>query len=429
MVIGVRMAGAWASRYLLARAPITSPTVTHGHRCLGATTPGGVGVRDHQLRLVDRHRPRRDVHLGDPPAGRTRSGERRINRFAEAMTLFAVVHAGIFPLLHLGRPWFAYWIVPLPQRPWRVWPPVPAARCRGRSRSGPTSRSRSCSGTSGSSPTWRPCATGRKSASAGSIYGVLAPRLARLGTPLAAATSWLYWLLAGLATPLVRLGALDREHSISRIALVQGWHSHHLPAVLRRRGHLLRVRDGADAGSSQRAASSTWGSVVTPAAHRQPGASWRSSHWIVIYQAIIGALRRAGTADQTRDLRSSSSARPAGANAAIFWAQMICNVLVPPAALVSRRSEEHALALDHLDPPERRDVVRAVRDHRHGAATRVHPVGVARLSPDVRRISRCSSGRSCFFLLLVLIFLRLFPFIPVAEVKELNHELSHREDH
>jgi molybdopterin-containing oxidoreductase family membrane subunit len=38
-------------------------------------------------------------------------------------------------------------------------------------------------------------------------------------------------------------------------------------------------------------------------------------------------------------------------------------------------------------------------------------------------------GTICFFLLLVLIFLRLFPFIPVAEVKELNHELSHKEDH
>jgi len=33
-----------------------------------------------------------------------------INRFAEAMTLFAVACAGIFPLIHLGRPWFFYWL-------------------------------------------------------------------------------------------------------------------------------------------------------------------------------------------------------------------------------------------------------------------------------------------------------------------------------
>lgn len=37
-----------------------------------------------------------------------------INRFAEAMTLFAVACAGMFPLLHLGRPWLFYWLIPYP---------------------------------------------------------------------------------------------------------------------------------------------------------------------------------------------------------------------------------------------------------------------------------------------------------------------------
>jgi Ni/Fe-hydrogenase subunit HybB-like protein len=37
-----------------------------------------------------------------------------INRFAEAMTLFAVACAGMFPLLHLGRPWIFYWLLPYP---------------------------------------------------------------------------------------------------------------------------------------------------------------------------------------------------------------------------------------------------------------------------------------------------------------------------
>jgi molybdopterin-containing oxidoreductase family membrane subunit len=37
-----------------------------------------------------------------------------INRFAEAMTLFAAGIAGLWPILHLGRPWFAYWLVPYP---------------------------------------------------------------------------------------------------------------------------------------------------------------------------------------------------------------------------------------------------------------------------------------------------------------------------
>jgi len=37
-----------------------------------------------------------------------------INRFAEAMTLFAVACAGMFPIFHLGRPWLFYWLFPYP---------------------------------------------------------------------------------------------------------------------------------------------------------------------------------------------------------------------------------------------------------------------------------------------------------------------------
>jgi len=37
-----------------------------------------------------------------------------INRFAEAMTLFAVSCAAMYPVLHMGRPWFAYWLAPIP---------------------------------------------------------------------------------------------------------------------------------------------------------------------------------------------------------------------------------------------------------------------------------------------------------------------------
>jgi Ni/Fe-hydrogenase subunit HybB-like protein len=44
-----------------------------------------------------------------------------INRFAEAMTLFAVACAGIFPVLHLGRPWLAYWLFPYPNT-MNYWP-------------------------------------------------------------------------------------------------------------------------------------------------------------------------------------------------------------------------------------------------------------------------------------------------------------------
>jgi Ni/Fe-hydrogenase subunit HybB-like protein len=44
-----------------------------------------------------------------------------INRFAEAMTLFAVACAGMFPVLHLGRPWLFYWLLPYPNT-MTLWP-------------------------------------------------------------------------------------------------------------------------------------------------------------------------------------------------------------------------------------------------------------------------------------------------------------------
>ncbi len=44
-----------------------------------------------------------------------------INRFAEAMTIFAVICAGIFPGIHVGRVWVVYWLFPLPNNQ-AMWP-------------------------------------------------------------------------------------------------------------------------------------------------------------------------------------------------------------------------------------------------------------------------------------------------------------------
>ena len=44
-----------------------------------------------------------------------------INRASEAMTVFAVMCAGIFPLFHVGRVWFAWWLFPLPNAN-AIWP-------------------------------------------------------------------------------------------------------------------------------------------------------------------------------------------------------------------------------------------------------------------------------------------------------------------
>jgi molybdopterin-containing oxidoreductase family membrane subunit len=44
-----------------------------------------------------------------------------VNRAAEAMTLFAVVCAGIFPVIHMGRPWLAFWVFPYPNDRGSLW--------------------------------------------------------------------------------------------------------------------------------------------------------------------------------------------------------------------------------------------------------------------------------------------------------------------
>ena len=76
------------------------------------TQPVAWGFAHHELRLVDRYRPRRDAHQRHPSSSSGRSGATAINRFAEAMTIFAVICALIFPR-HPRRPPVAR-ILPVP---------------------------------------------------------------------------------------------------------------------------------------------------------------------------------------------------------------------------------------------------------------------------------------------------------------------------
>ncbi len=55
------------------------------------------------------------LHLTRQPWGAS------ISRFAEAMTIFALAIAGMFPIIHLGRPWFFYWLAPYPNM-MSLWP-------------------------------------------------------------------------------------------------------------------------------------------------------------------------------------------------------------------------------------------------------------------------------------------------------------------
>jgi Ni/Fe-hydrogenase subunit HybB-like protein len=145
-----------------------------------------------------------------------------INRFAEAMTLFAVACAGIFPLIHTGRPWMAYYMFPYPST-MGVWPQFRSPLIWdvfAVSTYGTVSLLFWFVGLIPDLATFRDRATARWKQM---VYGLLA--MGWRGS----ARHWhryqsAYLLLAGLATPLVLSVHTVVSFDFS-IAIVPGWHT------------------------------------------------------------------------------------------------------------------------------------------------------------------------------------------------------------
>ncbi|WP_437933173.1 NrfD/PsrC family molybdoenzyme membrane anchor subunit [Sorangium sp. So ce341] len=341
-----------------------------------------------------------------------------INRFAEAMTLFAVIQAGLYPLLHLGRPWFAYWLVPYPST-LEVWPQFKSAL--------PWDAAAIFTYFTVSLVFWyvglvpdfaslRDRAPGRGRRV---VYGILA-----LGWRGSARDyrhyRLLYGLLAGLATPLV-----VSVHSIVStdfaMALVPGWHATIFPPFFvagaifsgfamvltllipaRRIFHLGNVVTQRHIDNLSKLTLVT-ALIVTYAYIIEFFAAWYSGSDFEIYQFFV--------------------ARPTGPGAAVFWAQMVCNVLVPQLLWSSRVRRNMALLwiisiLVNVGMWAERFVIIVMSLQREFI-----PSGWHAYRPTWVDVSMFV-GTISFFMLLFLIFLRLFPFIPVAEVKELNRELG-----
>src|SRR5579859_3626936 len=145
-----------------------------------------------------------------------------INRFAEAMTLFAVACAGLFPLIHTGRPWMAYYMFPYPST-MGIWPQFRSPLIWdvfAVSTYGTVSALFWFVGLIPDLATLRDTA---KNKAAQIIYGMLA--MGWRGS----ARHWhryqsAYLLLAGLATPLVLSVHTVVSFDFS-IAIVPGWHT------------------------------------------------------------------------------------------------------------------------------------------------------------------------------------------------------------
>ena len=78
------------------------------------------GVLCHELRVLDRHQPRGHADFGHPQTGECRLAPAVI-RCAEVITVFALMIGALFPIIHLGRPWLAFWLFPYPSER-MIWP-------------------------------------------------------------------------------------------------------------------------------------------------------------------------------------------------------------------------------------------------------------------------------------------------------------------
>jgi Ni/Fe-hydrogenase subunit HybB-like protein len=343
-----------------------------------------------------------------------------INRFAEAMTLFAVVQAGLFPILHLGRPWFAYWLVPYPSEmgvwpqfrsalPWDVvavttyltvsvlfWysgllPDLAVARDRAPTR-------------------WRRQA-----------YGLLALGWrGELG-------QWrqfrvVYAVFAGIATPLV----LSVHTNVSfdfAIAQLPGWHSTIFPpyfvAGAIYSGFAMVLQLMIPARRIFRL-----DDVITKNHLDNMGKMLLVTGWIVTYTYVLEPfLAWYGHNPYERFVLLHD--RPFGHYAPVYWLVVFCNCVAVQALWVRRvRTSPAGLfvvaCFVQVGMWSERFMLIVTSLHRDFLPSSWHDYTPSWVDWTIL------GGTLSFFLFLFLLFLRVMPFIPISELKEMRREMVRR---
>jgi molybdopterin-containing oxidoreductase family membrane subunit len=344
-----------------------------------------------------------------------------INRLAEAMTLFAVVNAGLFPLIHLGRPWFFYWLLPYPSTmgvwpqfrsalPWDAvavmtyllvslvfWylgliPDLAAVRDRAPER-------------------WRR-----------QVYGLFA--LGWRGS----SRHWnhyrvAYGLLAGLATPLV-----VSVHSIVSmdfaITQLPGWHSPLFPpyfvagAVYSGFAMVLTLVIPVRRLFGLHA-------VITGHHLDKMAKMLLATGWMVTYSYLVEAYVAWYSGDRYERFVHLVD-RPTGPYAVLFWITIACNCLTPQ-LFWWRRARRSPVALwfaslaIQLGMWAERFVLIVTAQHRDFLPSSWRDYTPTWVEGGIL------AGTVSLFLFLFLLFLRLVPFVPVSELKELGRELAREE--
>ena len=343
-----------------------------------------------------------------------------INRFAEAMTLFAVVCAGLFPLLHLGRPWYAYWLFPYPST-MGVWPQFKS----------PLTWDVFAVSTYltvsflfwylGLIPDLAALRDASKSRRKRIIYGIFA-----LGWRGQASHwkeyRWAYLMLGGLATPLV----LSVHTIVSwdfAISILPGWHSTIFPpyfvagavfsgfamvmTLIVPARRLLRLEK-----------------VITIRHLESMNKVILATGWMVTYGYLAEAFMEWYSGD-TFELGALAT-RALGPYAPFFWLLIFCNCLIPQ-TFWSKRLRTNvtwmwiAAVLVNVGMWLERFVIIVVSLHRDflpSSWRMYYPTWV-----DFSLLG----GSIGLFGFLFLLFLRFLPPVSATEVKELQHEINHHE--
>jgi Ni/Fe-hydrogenase subunit HybB-like protein len=334
-----------------------------------------------------------------------------INRFAEAMTLFAIAQAGLFPLLHMGRAWFAYWLIPYPST-MGVWPQFR------------------------SSLTWDVAAVttyftvsllfwylglvpdlavmrDRAERWRRRIYGIFA--LGWRGS----AREWsryriAYGLLGAFATPLV-----ISVHSIVSmdfaIADLPGWHSLIFPpyfvAGAIYSGFAMVLTLMIPARRIYRLEN-----IITKNHLDNMGRMLLVTGWIVTYAYILEGFI-AWYSNDKYEIAANLVMRPFGPYAVAYWIVIFCNCVVPQ-TLWSKRVRTTPIVLwcvtifVQIGMWFERYMLIVTSESRDFL-----PSSWREYRPSFVDIS-ILVGTISFFLFLFLLFLRFVPFIPISELKE-----------
>jgi Ni/Fe-hydrogenase subunit HybB-like protein len=342
-----------------------------------------------------------------------------INRFAEAMTLFAVMQALIFPALHTGRPWFDFWLFPYPstlglwpnfKSPllWDVFavntyflvsllfwyvgllPDLAALRDSARSKAAQIAYGIFALGWRGSAHHWR-------------HYRIA------------------YLLLAGLATPLV----LSVHTIVSfdfAVSVLPGWHTTIFPpyfvagAIFSGFAMVLTLVIPARKAFG-------FENVIT-AKHLENMAKVMLATGMMVSYGYLMEHFHAWYGGNPYEFTAFFSTRMRGPYAPVYWLMIACNVVTPHVFWFQRARRSLAVLwiasiLVNVGMWTERFIIIVTSLHRDFL-----PSSWAMYTPTWVDWS-IYAGTLCFFGTLFLLFLRFVPSVSASEVKELRRELDH----